>query len=114
MKVVVTSLPIGVQCYSVGSINTSQTKWRDVFRVKTVVIVTQRYHLYRALYIAERMGLTVYGVACDSGDAGRIRLPDVREILARCKDFFYTIFLPLPTYLGAEIPIAGNGDLTNG
>lgn len=87
---------------------------RDVFRVKTVVIVTQRYHLYRALYIAERMGLTAYGVPCDRDDAGRIRLPDVREILARCKDFFYTIFLPLPTYLGAEIPISGNGNRTNG
>ena len=37
MKVVVTSLPIGVQCYSVGSINTSQTKWRDVFRVNDAV-----------------------------------------------------------------------------
>lgn len=87
---------------------------RDVFRVKTVVIVSQRYHLYRALYIAERMGLTAYGVACDRDDSGRFRLPDVREILARCKDVCYTVIMPPPTYLGAAIPISGNGDLTNG
>jgi vancomycin permeability regulator SanA len=37
-----------------------------------------------------------------------------REILARCKDFLYTIFMPLPTYLGEEIPITANGNLTNG
>lgn len=87
---------------------------RDIFAVKTVVIVTQRYHLYRALYIAERMGLRAFGVSCDRRDSEGIRLPDIRETLARCKDFFYTIFLPPPTYLGAQIPITADGNLTNG
>ena len=36
------------------------------------------------------------------------------DYLARCKDFFYSIFQPLPTYLGDVIPIAGNGNATNG
>lgn len=87
---------------------------RDIFAVKTVVIVTQRYHLYRALYIAERMGLTAYGVAADLREYSGMPWFEAREILARCKDFFYTVFMPLPTYLGAEIPITGSGDLTNG
>lgn len=87
---------------------------RDIFQVKRVLIVTQRYHLYRALYIANRMGLTARGYACDRRDGSGVLLPDVREILARCKDFLFTIFMPPPTYLGDPIPIAGNGDATNG
>jgi Txe/YoeB family toxin of Txe-Axe toxin-antitoxin module len=38
---------------------------------------------------------------------------DLRETLARVKDFFTVIFKPEPTYLGEAIPLSGNGDLTN-
>ena len=86
---------------------------RDVFCAKKVLIVTQEYHLYRALYIAEKLGLDAYGVPADyhiyAGQSAR----EVREILARCKDATKTIFMPKPTYLGEQIPITGNGDLTN-
>lgn len=87
---------------------------RDIFRVKTVVIVTQRYHLYRALYVAEKMGLNAYGIAADLHTYSGMPYFEAREILARLKDFFYTLYMPLPTYLGAQIPISGNGNQTNG
>ena len=86
---------------------------RDIFQVKTVVIVSQQYHLYRALYIANHLGLTAYGVSCDTRQYNPYLLFDLRETLARCKDFVYSIFQPLPTYLGEQIPNWGNGDLTN-
>ena len=38
---------------------------------------------------------------------------DIREVLARCKDWAMCIFQPEPTYLGEAIPIFGDGDLTN-
>jgi len=86
---------------------------RDVFKVKKAIIVTQEYHLYRALYIAKKLGLEAYGVAADRreyyGQASR----ELREVLARVKDFFSTIIKPGPTYLGEPIPIDGDGDLTN-
>ena len=86
---------------------------RDVFKVKKAIIVTQEYHLYRALYIAKKLGLEAYGVAADLreyyGQASR----ELREVLARVKDFFSTIIKPRPTYLGEPIPIDGDGDLTN-
>lgn len=86
---------------------------RDVFSAQKVIIVTQEYHLYRALYIADKLGLEAYGVACDyrtySGQTAR----DFREIFARCKDFCTAILQPKPTYLGDVIPIWGSGDLTN-
>lgn len=85
----------------------------EIFQAKKVVIVTQDYHLNRALYIAEKLGLDAYGVAADqrkySGQAYR----DAREILARNKDFVKVIFQPKPTYLGDVIPVNGNGDATN-
>lgn len=86
---------------------------RDIFQAKKIVIVTQEYHLYRALYIANALGIEAYGVSADyrnySGQFSR----DVREVLARNKDWLTSIFQPEPTYLGDAIPIFGDGDLTN-
>ncbi|MEN6595052.1 MAG: ElyC/SanA/YdcF family protein [Clostridiaceae bacterium] len=86
---------------------------RDIFQVKTVLIVTQEYHLYRALYIANQMGLEAYGLAADLNTYSGMPMFVAREILARNKDFFYTLFMPEPTYLGEQIPIWGDGNLTN-
>ena len=85
----------------------------DIFEAKKVIIVTQGYHLYRALYIAEKLGIEAYGVASDLRNYGNQTYFDRREILARNKDFFSVIFKPEPTYLGETIPVSGNGDLTN-
>ncbi len=51
-----------------------------------VVIVTQEYHLYRALYIAEELGLEAYGVSADLRPYAGQWKRDAREVLARCKD----------------------------
>ena len=86
---------------------------RDVFMAKRVLIVTQGYHLYRALYVARSLGLEAEGIAADLRPyRGQLRY-DLREVLARCKDFAMCIFKPLPTYLGEAIPVSGSGDLTN-
>lgn len=54
-----------------------------------VIIVTQSYHLYRALYVAEKAGLEAYGVSADLRSyVGQFKY-DVREVAARCKDVFY-------------------------
>lgn len=95
--------------------STYETMYRakEVFAAKRVIIVTQKYHLYRAVYIAEKLGLEAYGV--DSDLRSYIKQPyyNSREILARDKDFVKVIFKPKPTYLGEVIPISGSGDLTN-
>lgn len=86
---------------------------KEVFGAKRIVIVTQEYHLYRALYIAEGLGLEAYGVAADGQTYAGQSMRDFREILARVKDFGTTMLKPEPTYLGEVISISGNGDLTN-
>ena len=65
------------------------------------------------MYIAKAMGLEVYGVAADYREYSGQFARDVREVLARVKDFGMTLFWPKPTYLGEVIPISGNGELTH-
>ena len=86
---------------------------RDVVQAKTVLIVTQEYHLYRALHIAKRLGLEAYGVGADYHTYVGQSVREVREVLARAKDWAVCIWKPLPTYLGDPIPITGNGELTH-
>ena len=86
---------------------------KEVFEVKRVIIVTQEYHLYRALMVAREMGLEAYGVAVNYRTYVGQTSRDIREVLARVKDFGMTIFWPEPTYLGEVIPISGNGELTH-
>lgn len=86
---------------------------KEVFEVKKMIIVTQKYHLYRALYIADRLGINAYGVNSNPKKYSGQIFREVREILARNKDFIYTIIKPKPTYLGESINVSGSGDITN-
>lgn len=84
-----------------------------IFQAKRIVIVTQEYHLYRAVYDALKSGIDAYGVAADKSEYNEGLLRESREFLARVKDFAYGIFRPEPTYLGDAIPVSGDGDVTN-
>ena len=95
--------------------STYETMYRakEVFGVEKAIVVTQDYHMYRSLYIANELGIDAYGCPSArynySGQTSR----DIREVAARCKDFVTTIFKPEPTYLGDAIDIGGSGDVTN-
>ena len=91
----------------------SMYRAKEIFAAEKIVIVTQEYHLYRALYIAERLSLDAYGVNADYRTYWGQTSREIREILARAKDFANTLFWPESTYLGEVIPVSGNGDLTN-
>ena len=86
---------------------------KEIFKAEKIIIVTQEYHLYRALYIAESMGMEAYGVHADYRTYINQSVRDAREVLARVKDFLYVLFRPEPTYLGEAIPISGDGNVTN-
>ncbi len=88
---------------------------RDIFKVKKVIIVTQKYHLLRAVFIARELGLEAYGASADLHDYGSIMFNyEIREIAARNKDFFLSKFAkPKPTFLGDPIPVFGDGRATD-
>ncbi|MBE6564760.1 MAG: SanA protein [Ruminococcaceae bacterium] len=87
---------------------------RDVFAVEKAVIVTQEYHLHRALYIAESLGVEAVGVSADLHTYRGQPIRDGREVLARVKDVFSCLFAVKPTYLGGIIPVSGNGEASLG
>ncbi len=86
---------------------------KEIFKANSIVIVTQEYHLYRALYIANSLKVQAVGSDASLERLGGQTYRDVREVLARNKDFITCIYKPEPTYMGEEIPITGNGDITN-
>jgi len=91
----------------------SMVRARDIFCAENIIVVSQEYHLYRALYLAEKLGLEAHGVpALDVNYRGQT-YRELREMLARAKDFCTAMVQPKPKYLGDQIPITGNGDLTN-
>ena len=86
---------------------------KEIFGADKIIIVTQEYHLYRALYIANALGIDAYGVSADLRSYSGQTKRDIREVLARVKDVGYSIFKPDPTYLGEPISLDGSGDVTN-
>lgn len=86
---------------------------REIFNVKKVIIVTQKYHLYRSLYIAKKLEIDAEGISATKRHyAGELKFV-LREVIARDKDFVKTIFKPKSKYLGDVISVFGNGDITN-
>lgn len=92
----------------------SMYRARDVFCVKSCIIVTQQFHVSRAVYIARALGLDAVGVNSDPRVYSNAASDAIRESLARLKDFFsVNIFLPEPKYLGDAIPIFGDSGATH-
>ena len=86
---------------------------KEIFDADNIVIVTQEYHLYRALYIADKLDINAYGINSDPRQYSGQLFREIREILARNKDFINCIIKPKPTYLGESIPVSGDGNATN-
>ncbi len=91
----------------------SMYRARDIFKAEQVIVITQKYHQYRAIYAARKLGVEAYGVsAVQKAYAGQ-SYREIREILARTKDFLKLVVQPEPTYLGEAIPISGSGLLSH-
>lgn len=85
---------------------------KKVFEANNIIIVSQKYHLYRALYVSEKLGVKACGVSANLNKYGGQLKREIREILARDKDFFKCIAKPEPAFLGDKIPVSGDGRAT--
>lgn len=86
---------------------------QKVFQVESMVIVTQEYHQYRALYTAHKLDINAYGVSASQREYAGQSLRDQREFFARNKDFLQSLYWPDPSYLGQAIPITGDSTLSH-
>lgn len=84
---------------------------RDIFGARKMIIVTQRYHLYRAVFIARALGIEAYGVPSDARAYNGEVKRQIREFFARAKDFVQ-VWLPAPEF-NEQVDLTGNGDETN-
>ncbi len=80
---------------------------RDVFQVKDLIVVTQEFHLPRAVFIARMKGLEVQGYVADGLSRRFVKLK-VRELFAGVKAWFEILINRTPRYLGEPIPIWGD------
>jgi SanA protein len=89
----------------------SATRARRVFGVHDALVVTQGFHLPRAVWLARRAGLRAGGVAADrpGGYGAPGRATEWRETLARVKAVVSAVLRPDPRFLGPVIPIGGDG-----
>jgi SanA protein len=84
----------------------------EIFEVKDAIIVTQEFHLPRAVYIARSKGLNAYGIKADKRKYVSINSLKFREIIANIKAFYELLINKKPRYLGDKIPITGDSRLS--
>ncbi len=84
-----------------------------IFSVRTAIVVTQPYHLPRALYDFQSRGIEAWGVGAAGnsypGQTGRT----IREWVARTKDVVWVTTKQKPTYLGPKISLEESASATN-
>lgn len=92
----------------------SMYRAREIFEVKKAIVVTQEFHIHRAVYIGRKLGIDVVGYAVNQDKYSR-KLQfkwTVREFLARIKAFAEVNLGSQPKFLGEKIPITGDGTLS--
>ena len=78
-----------------------------IFGVKKIIIITQEYHMYRALYLANCLGIEAVGVNASNIPQKDIMLKNkIREVFSRDKNFFKGIIKPQSKYLGEKISLS--------
>ena len=66
----------------------------QTYHLQKILLVSQKYHLYRIIYLANQLGLEANGVIADQHRFSGQILRDIREIFARNKDFIKGIIKP--------------------
>lgn len=85
---------------------------KNIFQVTDAIIVTQAFHLPRAVYIARSQDIEAFGINADKRQYAAMKSLKIREALARVKAFAEVTFHKNPKYLGEQIPITGDSKLS--
>ncbi len=82
---------------------------KEIFGVESAILVTQQYHLYRAIYIANNLDMQFAGYASDLHIYPGSEIFKFREIFSRVKAYFDVTLKSKPKFLGDKILISGDG-----
>jgi SanA protein len=83
---------------------------KAIFKISSAIVVTQDFHLPRALYTARSLGIRAYGLRADRGQYSIRNY--MRELLSRPNAFLDVLIHRTPKYLGPAVPISGDGNAT--
>ena len=83
----------------------SMYRAQGIFCVERAIVVTQGYHLSRALFIGKALDMDVYGAAADQETFNGQQARDLREIVARDKDLIKSFIKPEAKIMGDKLPI---------
>jgi SanA protein len=94
----------------------SVVRARKVFDAHSAIVVTQPFHMARALWLAHRAGLTAYGLEAGKGTSyGSQGLrAGVREVFARTKAVADVVTGAQPKFLGPRVSVAGPAAASRG
>lgn len=91
----------------------SMVRAKEIFQVDDVIVITQKFHLSRAIYLARHEGLKAYGVIADRREYSSMDYLKTRELLANIKAFSELLTHKSPIFLGDKIPITGDSKLSH-
>lgn len=92
----------------------SMVRAKKVFKVDSAIIVTQGFHLPRAMWLGKRAGLDVGGVAADGSYGRQGKIASAREVFARVKAVQQVVIDAEPRFLGEPVPIDGPASKSRG
>ncbi|EKD27056.1 MAG: hypothetical protein ACD_79C00902G0001 [uncultured bacterium] len=85
---------------------------KKIFQVNDLIIVTQKFHLNRSVYIARKIGLNAHGFIADRRTYFHRKYYAFREFFAKIKAFINVLSDKKPKFLGPAIPITGDSKLS--
>jgi len=91
----------------------SMYRAQSVFEVSELIVITQEFHLPRAVYVGKHMNLKVTGYIADRREYSGNSHFKRREWLANIKAWIELHINKKPTYDGPTIPITGDSSLSH-
>ena len=89
--------------------DTYSTMYRasHIFKIKKATLISQEYHLNRAIYIGQKLGVKSIGFSANKGEYLGYQYVTFREYGSIFKSFFDVLRNREPRFLGNEINING-------
>ena len=80
---------------------------KHIFKIKRATLISQKYHLNRAIYIGQQLGIKPVGYSANKGEYKGYVYVTFREYLSIFKSFFDVLRNREPHFLGNPIDING-------
>lgn len=99
-----------------AGLDTYSSMWRarHVFGASRIVVVTQQFHLARAVWCARALGMEAEGSAADRHVYRGIAWLQMREVVSRTKAFVDVTVGRAPRHAGPAVDLTGDGRVTAG